>query len=366
MNLHTLVLPPGGVGAGLSRRAQNSGIPCEKQNTPVATVITSGRGNSRLVAGRHFRHFSGMADSSNTTPSDKGEEAMIIAPDPDAPGLSQPVTGVDETGAPVTLPVVTEKPLTLFLNRQEIVTSMTIGDWPAELAVGYFLNQNMLHGDDVITGIDHDDDLGVVIVRTERETDFEAKMKRKIRTSGCAEGTAYGDMMERFDSIRLDPDMRLRASQLVPLSKAINTTPSLYLSAGAIHGCVLCDADRPLVYMEDIGRHNAVDKIAGWMFLNKVAPDDKIFYTTGRLTTEMVIKTVQMRIPILVSRSGFTNEAVALARQAGLTLIGRAKGKRFIALSGEDRIIFDADSAADDIADTVSPQRAHGGGGQAR
>jgi len=298
--------------------------------------------------------------------SDDDAQKMIIAPDPDAPGLSQPVTGVDETGAPVTLPVVTEKPLTLFLNRQEIVTSMTIGDWPAELAVGYFLNQNMLHGDDVITGIDHDDDLGVVIVRTERETDFEAKMKRKIRTSGCAEGTAYGDMMERFETIRLDPGMRLRASQLVPLSKTINSTPSLYRSAGAIHGCVLCDADRPLVYMEDIGRHNAVDKIAGWMFLNGVAPDDKIFYTTGRLTTEMVIKTVQMGIPILVSRSGFTNEAVALARRAGLTLIGRARGKRFIALSGEDRIIFDGDAAADEIADSVSPQRAHGGCDQGR
>ena len=185
-------------------------------------------------------------------------------------------------------------------------------------------------------------------------------MKRKIRTSGCAEGTAYGDMMERFDTIVLDPDMRLCASQLVPLSKAINTTPSLYLSAGAIHGCVLCDAHKPLVYMEDIGRHNAVDKIAGWMFLNKVSPDDKIFYTTGRLTTEMVIKTVQMRISILVSRSGFTREAVALARQAGLTLIGRAKGKRFIALSGEDRIVFDADSGGEDVADTPSPQRAHG------
>ena len=315
-----------------------------------------------LVAPLLLRHFRRMSDAAT--------ETMIIAPDPDAPGLSQPVTGVDESGAPVTLPVVTEKPLTLFLNRQEIVTSMTIGDWPAELAVGYFLNQNMLHADDVITGIDHDDDLGVVIVRTERETDFEAKMKRKIRTSGCAEGTAYGDMMERFDSIVLDPDMRLRASQLVPLSKAINTTPSLYLSAGAIHGCVLCDADRPLVYMEDIGRHNAVDKIAGWMFLNKVSPDDKIFYTTGRLTTEMVIKTVQMRIPILVSRSGFTNEAVALARQAGLTLIGRAKGKRFIALSGEDRIVFDGDSDGEDVADTPSPQRAHGAdasaGGRAR
>ena len=135
-----------------------------------------------LVAPLLLRHFRRMSDAAT--------ETMIIAPDPDAPGLSQPVTGVDESGAPVTLPVVTEKPLTLFLNRQEIVTSMTIGDWPAELAVGYFLNQNMLHADDVITGIDHDDELGVVIVRTERETDFEAKMKRKIRTSGCAEGPA--------------------------------------------------------------------------------------------------------------------------------------------------------------------------------
>ena len=292
---------------------------------------------------------------------------FVIAPDPDAPGLSEPVTGVDETGAPITLPVVTEKPMTLFLNRQEIVTSMTIGDWPAELAVGYFLNQNMLRHDDQITGIDHDDELGVVIVRTERETDFEAKMKRKIRTSGCAEGTAYGDMMERFDEVRLNQDLRFNARWLIPLSKAINTAPSLYLSAGAIHGCVLCQGDQPLVYMEDIGRHNAVDKIAGWMFLNNVSPHDKMFYTTGRLTTEMVIKTVQMQIPILVSRSGFTAAAVALARQAGLTLIGRAKGKRFIALSGEDRIVFDAPGAPgapdtndsdDSLADKPSLQRA--------
>ncbi|MBU74406.1 MAG: sulfurtransferase FdhD [Rhodospirillaceae bacterium] len=297
---------------------------------------------------------------------DKNGGEMLIAPDPHASGLSQPVTGVNERGDLVSLPVVTEKPLTLFLNSQEIVTSMTIGDWPAELAVGYFLNQNMLQADDLITGIDHDADLSVVIVRTARETDFEAKMKRKVRTSGCAEGTAYGDMMERFETVDLDRKTRLKASWLIPLTKAINTTPSLYLSAGAIHGCVLCKADRPLVYMEDIGRHNAVDKIAGWMFLNKVMPEDKIFYTTGRLTTEMVIKTVQMRIPVLVSRSGFTNEAVALARRAGLTLIGRAKGTRFIALSGEDRVLFDVDhevkphDTVDDqgSSEKQSPQRA--------
>ena len=301
-----------------------------------------------------------MTDSDRNPPADSMVPAMIIAPDPDAPGLSQPVTGVDESGAPVTLPVVTEKPLTLFLNRQEIVTSMTIGDWPAELAVGYFLNQNMLRHDDVITGIDHDDDLGVVIVRTERETDFEAKMKRKIRTSGCAEGTAYGDMMERFDSIRLNPDMRLRASMLVPLSKAINTTPSLYLSAGAIHGCVLCSADHPLVYMEDIGRHNAVDKIAGWMFLNGVEAGDKILYTTGRLTSEMVIKTALMGIPVLASRSGFTAWGVEIAQQVGLTCIGRMRGKRFVCLSGAERLEWDADLDAVPEEDRKSRRKSAG------
>ena len=285
------------------------------------------------------------------------KSSFLIQPNPDRPGLSQPVEGVNETGMSVTLPVVTEKPITLFLNQQEIVTSMTLGDWVPELAVGYFLNQNMLQRNDEITGVDVDDDLGVVIVRTARETDFEAKMKRKIRTSGCAEGTAYGDMMERFHDIELNNNVYFKASWLIELSKAINTAPSLYLSAGAIHGCVLCRQDQPLVYMEDIGRHNAVDKIAGWMFLNKATPHDKVFYTTGRLTTEMVIKTVQMQIPVLVSRSGFTAAAVDLAREAGLTLIGRAKGKRFIALSGVRRIVFDSADAAD-VVDSPSRQRA--------
>ena len=285
------------------------------------------------------------------------KSSFLIQPNPDTPGLSQPVEGVNETGMPVTLPVVTEKPITLFLNQQEIVTSMTLGDWVPELAVGYLLNQNMLQRNDEITGIDVDDDLGVVIVRTAHETDFESKMKRKIRTSGCAEGTAYGDMMERFNEIELNNDADFKASWLIELSKAINTAPSLYLSAGAIHGCVLCQQDQPLVYMEDIGRHNAVDKIAGWMFLNNATPHDKVFYTTGRLTTEMVIKTVQMQIPVLVSRSGFTAAAVDLAREARLTLIGRAKGKRFIALSGIERIVFDS-SDATDIIESPSHQRA--------
>ena len=271
---------------------------------------------------------------------------MLVQPVPDDPRLTQGVEGLDQDGNKVDIGVVVERPLTIYLNGQEIVTNMTIGDYPDYLAVGFLLNQNMLQPDDKITAIDYDDDLEVVVVRTERETDFEEKLKKKTRTSGCAQGTVFGDLMEKFDDIELPKDARLKTSWLYDLTKAINTSPSLYLTAGAIHGCVLCEENRPLLYMEDVGRHNAVDKIAGYMFLNDIDPGNKMFYTTGRLTSEMVIKTVQMGIPILVSRSGFTAWGVDLARQAGLTLIGRARGKRFIALSGADRIEFDIDPSS--------------------
>jgi FdhD protein len=267
-----------------------------------------------------------------------------IFPDPGDPRLTEGVTGVDQTGAPIATRVVVERALTIFLNAQEIVTAMTIGDYPEYLAIGFLLNQNMLRPDDHITGVDYDEDLSVVVVRTERATDYEQKMKKKVQTSGCAQGTVFGDLMEAIETARL-PHTELRTSWLYSLTHKINTMPSLYLEAGAIHGCVLCVRDEPLVYMEDVGRHNAVDKIAGWMYRHGIQPDDKIFYTTGRLTSEMVIKTVRMGIPILVSRSGFTAWGVELARKAGLTLIGRARGKRFVALSGEDRIVFDQDLA---------------------
>jgi FdhD protein len=270
-------------------------------------------------------------------------DEFLLRPDPDDPRLTQAVSGLDQDGSPIETAVVYERPLTLFLNAQEIVTMMTIGDHPDHLAVGYLLNQNMLRPNDEITAIEHDAELELVVVRTKRATDYETKLKRKVRTSGCAQGTVFGDLMERFEEVRLPADAVLRTSWLYALAKKINTSPSLYLKAGAIHGCVLCEEDRPLLYMEDVGRHNAVDKIAGYMFLNGISPAGKIFYTTGRLTSEMVIKTVQMQIPILISRSGFTAWGVELARQANLTLIGRAKGKRFIALAGESRIVFDAD-----------------------
>jgi FdhD protein len=273
-------------------------------------------------------------------------DEFTVRPDPEDPRLTRKVQGIDQGGRAIETAVVVERPLTLFLNGQEIVTMMTIGDHPDCLAVGYLLNQNMLSAADKITAIDYDAELETVVVRTERRTNYEKKLRKKTLTSGCAQGTVFGDMMEKFDDVRLPEDAVLKTSWLYALTRKINTAPSLYLAAGAIHGCVLCEEDRPLLYMEDVGRHNAIDKIAGYMRLNDVKPDGKIFYTTGRLTSEMVIKTVQMRIPILISRSGFTAWGVDLARQAGLTLIGRAKGKRFIALSGERRIVFDGDSTA--------------------
>ena len=268
---------------------------------------------------------------------------FVVKPDPNDPRLTQAVSGIDHDGQPIETRVVVERPLTLFLNGQEIVTMMTIGDHPNYLGVGYLINQNMLLPDDEITAVNYDEDIETVVVRTKRKTDFEEKLKKKTLTSGCAQGTAFGDLMERFEEVRLPPDAVLKTSWLYGLTKKINTAPSLYLTAGAIHGCVLCEEDRPLIYMEDVGRHNAIDKIAGYMAMEDVSSAGKIFYTTGRLTSEMVIKTVQMGVPILISRSGFTAWGVELARKAGLTLIGRARGKRFVALSGEDRILFDAD-----------------------
>jgi len=230
---------------------------------------------------------------------------FVIAPIPDAPRLTRAVTGTDQYGKPVDLRVVEERPLTIYLNSQEIVTAMTIGDYPEYLALGFL---------------------------------------KKTRTSGCAVGTVFGDMMEGLEGLVL-PDTNVRTSDLYALAAIINRTPSLYLEAGAIHGSTLCQGARPLVYMEDVGRHNAVDKIAGWMLSEGVDAADKVMYTTGRLTSEMVIKCALMGIPVLASRSGFTAWGVEIAQQVGLTLIGRMKGQRFVCLAGEHRLIRDADPA---------------------
>ena len=266
----------------------------------------------------------------------------LILPDPTDPKLTRRLTGLDQNGNSQNLFVVEERPLTIFLNQQEIITAMTIGDHPDYLAIGFLLNQKMLLESDEIKRIEYDEELETIVVRTNRKTSYEEKLQKKIRTSGCAVGTVFGDMFEGLDSVKLSK-VNVKTSWLYSLSKQINTIPSLYLTAGAIHGTVICKESKPLVYMEDVGRHNAVDKISGWMFVHKIDPSDKILYTTGRLTSEMVIKTALMGISTLVSRSGFTAWGVEIANQIGMTLIGRLRGKRFICLSGENRLVRDVD-----------------------
>jgi FdhD protein len=285
------------------------------------------------------------------------DHSYLIAPNPKGQGLSRSVSGVDHNGQPVETSVVEERPLTIYLNSQEIVTAMTIGDYPEYLALGFLRNQRMLADSDRVTAVQFDEELETVVVRTEQETSHEDKLKKKTRTSGCAVGTVFGDMMEGLEDLKL-PDQTIRTQDLYRLSSIINRTPSLYLEAGAIHGTVLCEEDNPLVYMEDVGRHNAVDKIAGWMFETGTSADNKLLYTTGRLTSEMVIKCALMGIPALASRSGFTAWGVEIAQQVGLTLIGRLRGARFVCLSGQERLIYDADPEG--IADDPKQSRRKG------
>ena len=241
--------------------------------------------------------------------------------------------------------VVEERPLTIFLNAQEIVTAMTIGDFPEYLAVGYLLNQGMLRRDDVITGIDCDGELETVVVRTERVTDYEEKLRKKTRTSGCAVGTVFGDVMEGLAGVRL-PEAAVRTSELYALAQAINTTPTSISRRGrSMERCSAGGRSRWSTWRTS-GGATQVDKIAGWMALQGIGAADKLLYTTGRLTSEMVIKTALMGIPVLASRSGFTAWGVEIAREVGLTLIGRMRGRRFLCLAGAERLVWDADPAA--------------------
>ena len=263
-------------------------------------------------------------------------------PNPSDPRLSREVEGVDELGQPKSIKVIEERPLTIYLNSQEVVTAMTIGDYPEHLALGFLLNQGMLKPTDQVTAIDYDEELEVAVVRTAAPTNVEEKLEKKTRTSGCAVGTVFGDMMAGLEGLELE-DTPVSTSSFYALSYKVNHTPSLYMETGAIHGTALCQGEEVLAYMEDVGRHNAVDKIAGWMHVNGISAADKVLYTTGRLTSEMVIKTALMGIPTLISRSGFTAWGVDIARQVGLTLIGRMRGKKFTCLSGQHRLIYDQD-----------------------
>ena len=266
---------------------------------------------------------------------------FLIKPSVNNRSLFKLKKSISEKGEITKIPIIEEKPLTLYLNNQEIVTIMTIGDYPKYLAIGYLFNQGMLNNIDDVKKIEFHKDLKTVVVRTKSKTNYEEKLKKKVNTSGCAQGTVFGDLFEEINTISLNKKIRIDHQQLMNLSKKINTEPSLYLSVGAIHGCVLCQGDKPLYYFEDVGRHNAVDKIAGLILDKKIDAKEMSFYTTGRLTSEMVLKCIKMEIPILLSRSGFTAWAVEIARKKNLTMIGRIRGKRLNILSGEFRYTKD-------------------------
>ena len=229
--------------------------------------------------------------------------------------------------------------MSIYLNDNHIVTAMTVGDYPNYLAVGYLVNQNIIKDLNKLEKIEVVDDINTVVVRSKEETVIDVSNNRKIKTSGCANGTIFDNVIDQIEEVKLESKFKVSADEIFNLYKTINLTPSLYLKSGAIHGCVLCSKDKPLVFFEDVGRHNAIDKLAGYMFLNKISSKDKVLYTTGRLTSEMVIKSVMMEIPIIASRSGYTAWAVELARKSSLTMIGRLRGRTYTVLSGYERLI---------------------------
>jgi FdhD protein len=246
----------------------------------------------------------------------------------------------DEKGEIVPTPIAGEHPLTLYVDKREILTLMTLGAAPEALAIGFLRNQRLVESIDEIESVQVDWDVNAVVVTTYSGLrDLEARTEKRTATTGCGQGTVFGDLMEDIDSIHLDDDMRVDETTLFALLNAMRLHESIYKQAGAVHGCALAKDAEILTFVEDVGRHNAVDAIAGWMWLEGIDGNDKIFYTTGRLTSEMVIKAAQMRIPVLVSRSGLTKMGHEVAKQVGITMIGRAVGKHYLVFTGEHRLV---------------------------
>jgi len=246
----------------------------------------------------------------------------------------------DESGALVPTPIAGEHPLTLYVDRREILTLMTLGAAPEALAIGFLRNQRLVDSIEQIASVQVDWEVEAVAVTTRGGlADLDARTGKRTATTGCGQGTVFGDLMADIESIRLSEDMRLEEETLFGLLDAVRVHESIYKQAGAVHGCALAQGDRILTFVEDVGRHNAVDAIAGWMWLEGIEGDDKIFYTTGRLTSEMVIKAAQMRIPVLVSRSGLTKMGHEVARKVGITMIGRAVNRRYLLFTGAERLI---------------------------
>ncbi|HEX5629368.1 MAG TPA: formate dehydrogenase accessory sulfurtransferase FdhD, partial [Usitatibacteraceae bacterium] len=263
------------------------------------------------------------------------------------PRLSQaarPATFVvdahDETGAHRPTPIAGEHPLTLYVDKREVLTMMTLGAAPEALAIGFLRNQRLVKSIDEIVSVQVDWDVGAVAVKTrDGLADLDARTSRRTATTGCGQGTVFGDLMEDIDNIRLPAEARLDEETLFALLNHVRLHESIYKESGAVHGCALAKGSEILVFVEDVGRHNAVDAIAGWMWLEGVDGGDKVFYTTGRLTSEMVIKAAQMGIPFLVSRSGLTKMGHEIAAKVGITMIGRAVNRRYLLFTGGERLV---------------------------
>ena len=246
----------------------------------------------------------------------------------------------DENGALVPTPIAGEHPLTLYVDKKEIVTLMTLGAAPEALAIGFLRNQRLVESIEEIESVQVDWEVNAVVVTTFTGLkNLEEKTSKRTATTGCGQGTVFGDLMADIESVRLDDQMRVSEETLFGLLNAVRVHESIYKQAGAVHGCALAQGAEILTFVEDVGRHNAVDAIAGWMWLEGIDGRDKIFYTTGRLTSEMVIKAAQMQIPVLVSRSGLTKMGHDVASQVGITMIGRAVGKHYLLFTGAHRLL---------------------------
>ena len=274
---------------------------------------------------------------------------MGMARRPKISRASRPLTfeveALNERGEVLPTPIAGENPLTIYLDKREVVTLMTLGQAPEALAIGYLRNQRLVRSVGEIAEVQVDWETDSVVITTRKPTAAAAKkrkerMKKRTVTTGCGQGTVFGDLMEEIDAIKLRDDVRLPEETLYALLDAVRKHETIYKSAGAVHGCALASGAAEMLYfVEDVGRHNAVDAIAGQMWLDGVDGSDKIFYTTGRLTSEMVIKSAQMRIPFLVSRSGLTQMGYEIASRVGITMIGRAVNKHYLLFSGKHRFV---------------------------
>jgi len=259
--------------------------------------------------------------------------------------LTHEVSALDERGRPSLIAIPAERPLTVYVDKREIVTLMTLGGAPEALVLGYLRNQRLVRTLDDIVSIQVDWSVDAVAVVTRNGIlDVEERTARKVVTTGCGQGSVFGGLMDEVDQIALPLDARLQQSTVYRIVDTIRTQQSIYKQAGSVHGCALFSHDGELLYfVEDVGRHNAVDAIAGLMWLDAVEGADKVFYTTGRLTSEMVIKGAQMGIPFLLSRSGTTQMGHMVAEKVGMSLLARCSGKHFLLLAGQARLVFEPD-----------------------